>query len=256
MSAWRHGCGTLTALALGALVGCAPTPQPLPTMPSNGPYGPGVERESGGRRVDLVERQGGLVARYRVRRDSLRVYGPDAAQLGRIRVDTEGFAVVGLDGDTVCALTEPDGLRLQCGERVVTLDASDAPTLALDDVAVGQLRDLEGQWSFAYANAHDAAVEQSDGGVSVRTHDSARRWIETEPTTWHPAALVMSQVTVPGFEAAEQPLLRAALAFGIARRFDALPSVGGEGLALGDRPSDGSGSDGSGDDSSDGSGTR
>lgn len=214
------------AVGLLAPLGCRPAPPPSAQPPFRvAAVGPGLEVESGGRKMDIVGRDGALVARYRVHSSGIRIYGADATRFGRLVVAAEGFDLVKVDGTRLCSvLIGDDVARFSCGERSVVLEREDTSRmpLSVDDSVLGVLEETSEGWRFEYAGrSPGATVQFEDGRLSVRTHDDARAWYDTQPTTWHPAALVISRVMLPEFTVGELDLVRGALAFAVADWFDA-----------------------------------
>lgn len=217
--------GVVAASVVGLLAACAPPPAPTAPFRMQ-PYGAGLELNSGGRRVILADDRG-TVASYRVGSDSLRIYDSNTEQLGRIRIADQGYELVTADGDVYCTLTLDDPAILACGDQQVSLTMEGPFVLRVNGQPAGSLH-AEDRWRFQYANVPDADIEETDDGVSVRTHDDARRWFNASPVRWHAAALVMSQVAVPGFEGDALTLVQGALAFTMAERFGATPSLAGD----------------------------
>lgn len=216
------------ALAAGlfAVAGCRPAPPPTAAAPFRvAAVGPGIETESGGRKLDIVGRDGQLVARYRVHSTGIRVFGDDALRYGRLVVAADGYDLVRVDGTRLCGVViDDDAARFECGERSLLLERSDDTRmpLSVNDTPLGVLRETAEGWRFEYAGRNPGAtVQYEEGRLSVRTHDDARAWYDTQPTTWHPAALVISRVMLPEFTVGELELVRGALAFAVADWFDA-----------------------------------
>ena len=134
----------MRAFALVALLAasCAPPPEP-PTPFRVAPSGPGLDASSGGRLVELLDEEGGVVERARFGSLAARAYTPDAVRVARLRPEGSGWALVDREATPTC-VGEPGaegGFTLQCGDALFEGRASDdALTLLRGRSVLGVVR--------------------------------------------------------------------------------------------------------------------
>jgi hypothetical protein len=101
---------------LAGAVGCTPTNDPNWPFREQ-PVGPGLERAAGGRLVEVLDESGETLARARFSHTSARFYGEDAARIGRLRPDSEQWAVIDRTERLVCtARLDLAEFSLECGD--------------------------------------------------------------------------------------------------------------------------------------------
>lgn len=225
----RLAAPLLCALALAGCEDRWQTPE-RPGPFREEPYGAGLETGSAGRRVDVVDGDGQLVARYRVSTSGLRVYGPDAAQLGAVRPAPAGWTVVDVAGDEVCAMDiRESGVALTCDALEVTaLRDEGGWSIHADERRVARVHELASEgWGLTYGDDIAPTVRWEDGQLSVQTHADARTWLHTDPLEWNPVVLVVSRLDLGDVDEGRLALIRGGLAFGFARTLDARPELGG-----------------------------
>ena len=103
-------------LASTVLVGlaCAPEPRTPPFRISA--YGPGLEISAPGHRVTLLTPDG-VHAKWRVGRDSVRIFDDTMARIGQLRVAPDGWELTDLAGDVTCAVhIRNEAVTVGCGD--------------------------------------------------------------------------------------------------------------------------------------------
>lgn len=225
---FRLPTGVVLTLALS---GCQPAPprssEAVPPFREE-PFGAGLDRSSGGRRVDLVDDGGRLVARWRISASAARVYASDATQIGRIVPASSGWSVERVDGTRACTLlVEADAASLECESGLVALVRDEGGwAIHLDERPFARVqRSGSAEWALSYEGGGAPVVRFEEGRLSEQTHADARVWMRSEPASWSPVVLVASRVALPGLEPRELELQRGAIAFALARLTDARVEV-------------------------------
>lgn len=220
----------LLALALVACDGSAWAPAERVAPFREEPFGPGLETGGGGRRIDLVEIDGPLVARYRSSSNGLRVYDADATRLGRVRPSSDGWDVVRADGSVLCTLSvATDDVGIACDERDLAMVRDEGGwSIHSGERQLARVHQLTGGgWGLTYGADTQPTARFEEGRLSIQTHADARTWIETDPLDWHPAVIVVSRLEIDDVDGADLELVRGALVFAMARVLDATPRVRG-----------------------------
>lgn len=167
------GTGVLAAGAIGCM---APEPPPPPFDTS--PFGPGIEVQGSGRRVDFLSPEGDLLGRFRDSGQSLRIYDESSVQLGRIRIARDGFELLQADGAAACVISVAGAAaHVSCddeesGERdevlALSIGSDGAIEIDVSGEAAGHVGELDDGVALFDASGQAILTRQSDDGGQVR----------------------------------------------------------------------------------------
>lgn len=149
-----------SALALSCAGACM-APEPPPEPFHTGPYGPGLEVNLPGDKVQVLDGDDAVRYNLRIGDSALRIYSATSVRLGSAAIRDGQLTISSRDGSEVCT-------ALEQGANSVVVACGDAATVSAvyDD----------GTWTFSGEGGHDFSVSTSGDSIqwqSLVSDDSA-----------------------------------------------------------------------------------
>ncbi len=215
-----------------AAAGCMHREEPTPPFRVEA-TGPGLELRTEGARVEVFDESGERYNVLRLTNNGVRIFDGDNVRIGRVRSTESGWELVNREGDTLCVLSESEGvLTSVCG------DTAPLTVAHVDDTWSVHIAD-ELRWTVDGTMAtepnntdSDIAVRRANVGLVVTdiTRGDLIADVRGARAT-ESSALFLAMAPVQANSAAETRVMRATLAWWVWRTERTIGAPSPEGQA-------------------------